>query len=140
MDKRSEILGKKYHPLKIVRIVGQQQKKHPCSDDDENKEAEFRLFLKGAPERVAQKCARIATANGDSRPFGPKEMEAFESAYQQFADGGHRVIGFAAHHFIASANTEFSLEANNVPFEELTFLGICAIMDPPRDETADAIR
>jgi sodium/potassium-transporting ATPase subunit alpha len=57
-----------------------------------------------------------------------------------FGASGRRVIGFIQKNFRAPANTQFSLEAENFPTKELCFLGVCAIMDPPRDETPSAIK
>jgi magnesium-transporting ATPase (P-type) len=55
------------------------------------------------------------------------------------ANSGHRVIGFACANFRAPVDIEFSMEAGNFPTEGLTFLGTCAIMDPPREKTREAI-
>jgi magnesium-transporting ATPase (P-type) len=61
-------------------------------------------------------------------------------AYQTYGEHGRRVIGFAQLHFNDDADKKFDAELHNFPFSELSFVGICAIMDPPRDETAQAIR
>jgi sodium/potassium-transporting ATPase subunit alpha len=49
------------------------------------------------------------------------------------------VIGFCYTEFSAAADTKFDAEAQNFPTEKLCFLGIAAIMDPPRDDSASAI-
>ncbi len=52
------------------------------------------------------------------------------------------MIGFAMKKFRAPATIEFSGNDDNCnfPTTELSFLGMTAIMDPPRDDTATAIR
>lgn len=64
----------------------------------------------------------------------------FQTAYQTYGEHGRRVIGFAHLHFNDDADKVFDADRNNFPFSNLVFVGVCAIMDPPRDETADAIR
>ncbi len=49
------------------------------------------------------------------------------------------MIGFATKRF--SAPDTFNMfSADNYPVDQLTFLGMCAIMDPPRDDAEVAIR
>ncbi|VDK22797.1 unnamed protein product, partial [Anisakis simplex] len=60
-------------------------------------------------------------------------------AYDHYGNNGRRVIGFAQKEFRAASDSKFSVEEGNFPFEELTFIGIAAIMDPPRPDTANAI-
>ena len=57
-----------------------------------------------------------------------------------FGAHGRRVIGFVQKNFRAPSNTKFSLQEENFPVDDLIFLGVCAIMDPPRDETPGAIK
>ncbi|TKR73650.1 hypothetical protein L596_020936 [Steinernema carpocapsae] len=106
-------------------------------DDDGN--VEFLLLLKGAPEVVIQKCSNLATTEGTTE-LDEDTMMDFQDAYDHFGNNGRRVIGFAHKSFIGSKDTKFNWEQGNVPLEDLTFLGIAAIMDPPRPDTAEAIR
>jgi sodium/potassium-transporting ATPase subunit alpha len=41
--------------------------------------------------------------------------------------------------FRAPANVTFTADSGNYPIDALTFIGIAAIMDPPRPDTAQAI-
>lgn len=66
-------------------------------------------------------------------------MKFFQSVYDCFGEEGKRVIGSVEVVFQAANTTEFNSEAMNFPTENLTFCGMCAIMDPPKDETAGAI-
>ena len=105
-------------------------------------QAEYRLLIKGAPEIIAKKCSKINTTSeyGDlEADFDMEAMKNFHAAYNRFAEHGRRVIGFAQTTFKADAGIRFDLEKENFPLDGLTFVGLCAIMDPPREETADSI-
>ncbi|TKR77856.1 hypothetical protein L596_018757 [Steinernema carpocapsae] len=106
---------------------------------DENGQAEFLLMIKGAPEVVIQKCSTLATGEGEDE-LDEEAMMDFQDAYDHFGSNGRRVIGFAQRTFTASKDTKFNYESGNVPLEALSFLGIAAIMDPPRPDTARAIQ
>jgi sodium/potassium-transporting ATPase subunit alpha len=67
-------------------------------------------------------------------------MRALQDAYLHFGNEGRRVIGFVSRTFEAPANIRFSIEEGNYPHNSLCFLGMAAIMDPPRDDTAKAIQ
>jgi magnesium-transporting ATPase (P-type) len=64
----------------------------------------------------------------------------FQKAYETYGEHGRRVIGFAHLTFTESPDAKFDADKENFPFKNLVFVGVCAIMDPPRDETANAIR
>lgn len=65
--------------------------------------------------------------------------EEFQIAYNRFASSGRRVLGFAYKHFRADPSTEFDAENPTYPTKDLIFLGLSAIMDPPKDGVRDAI-
>uniref|UniRef100_A0A914CEV4 Cation-transporting P-type ATPase N-terminal domain-containing protein n=1 Tax=Acrobeloides nanus TaxID=290746 RepID=A0A914CEV4_9BILA len=102
-------------------------------------QAEFKVMMKGAPEALIDRCSQMLTSNGEI-DLTKIEMDKFQEAYEMFGASGRRVIGFIQKNFRAPANTQFSLDAENFPTKELCFLGVCAIMDPPRDETPGAIK
>ncbi|KAH7680512.1 Protein CATP-2, partial [Aphelenchoides avenae] len=107
-------------------------------DEVDDDTAEYHLFIKGASDVLIKKCSTIATDLADE-DLDAENMQKFEKAYQHFGAQGRRVIGFAQKTFTAPTDIQFSLEEENFPLEDLTFLGVCAIMDPPRDETRGAI-
>lgn len=80
-------------------------------------------FVRGAPEYVLDKCK-----------ISDEDRAKVKKQFEEYASAGLRTIGFAykreAH--IANKKRE-SLES------ELTFLGLMAIYDPPREETKDAL-
>ncbi|KAE9546495.1 hypothetical protein FO519_010293, partial [Halicephalobus sp. NKZ332] len=103
-----------------------------------NGQAEYKLLIKGASEILVKKCSQIATKTG-SIDLDEDAMNKFQAAYETFGSNGRRVIGFCYKNFVAEENIQFDWDKENVPLFDLTFVGVCAIMDPPRDETAMAI-
>ena len=63
----------------------------------------------------------------------------FTEAYKRFASQGRRVLGFAYKPFSAPANEAFDEDKHNFPDSDLVFVGLTAIMDPPRNGVKDAI-
>ncbi|KAK0412529.1 hypothetical protein QR680_006267 [Steinernema hermaphroditum] len=108
-------------------------------DDPFDENVTYTLMIKGAPEVVITKCNGLATADGEEY-IDDETMMDFQDAYDHFGNNGRRVIGFAKRTFIAPAGFKFSYEELNFPLHNLTFYGISAIMDPPRPDTAEAIR
>ncbi|KAH7704171.1 P-type ATPase [Aphelenchoides avenae] len=99
--------------------------------------ATYKLFIKGAADVLIEKCSSVVTENGIEE-LNKQNMEHFEYAYNHFGEQGHRVIGFAEKEFTAPERERFS--ELNIELTGLVFCGLCAIMDPPREETASAIQ
>ncbi|KAJ0404408.1 hypothetical protein P43SY_007661 [Pythium insidiosum] len=97
----------------------------------------FDVFLKGAPEVIVARCSTYLTAAGDEAPADAAFHADFSRAYELFGSSGRRVLAIATRRFAAAA---FSADARNFPVDALCFVGLIAIMDPPRDDVPDAIR
>ncbi|ULT85996.1 hypothetical protein L5515_005819 [Caenorhabditis briggsae] len=104
-----------------------------------NADVEFILMIKGAPEVLIKSCSTL-NIDGEAMELNEKRMEDFNEAYETFGDEGCRVIGFACKKFRAPASSTFSMKSNTVPMDGWDFLGMSAIMDPPRDDTPRAIK
>ncbi|HKL43750.1 MAG TPA: calcium-translocating P-type ATPase, PMCA-type [Candidatus Absconditabacterales bacterium] len=91
------------------------------------------LFSKGAPEVVLKKCDRILI-NGKIKKLTQKDKKRILDKNNEFAKDALRVLGFAYKNVAAlkSGNVE-TLE------EDLVFVGLQAMIDPPRKEVKDAI-
>ena len=63
-----------------------------------------------------------------------------KDAYLHFGNEGRRVIGFASKTFVAAETTLFSVDEGNYPQSDYCFLGMAALMDPPREDAARAIQ
>ncbi|NKE35342.1 cation-translocating P-type ATPase [Natronococcus sp. JC468] len=86
-------------------------------------------YVKGAPEVVLSNCERILTARGP-KPLTDERRERVETTIREFGDDALRVL--------AGAYREGPADANDLA-DELTFVGLAGMIDPPREEVADAI-
>jgi magnesium-transporting ATPase (P-type) len=91
------------------------------------------IYLKGAAEKVLGLCDRSLAADGSERSFDPQSVL---DQLEVFAGRGLRVLAFARK--TLSAETT-ALDEQDVE-GGLTFLGLQAMMDPPRPEAIEAIR
>jgi calcium-translocating P-type ATPase len=92
-----------------------------------------RLCVKGAPERVLDRCAR--QRNGDrSEPIDPG---AWHARMDELAGNGLRVLAIAEAHPESVPATESELQAQ--VDHDLELLGLVAFHDPPRPEVFDAL-
>ena len=84
-------------------------------------------------------CTKWASESGD-RDINGAFMEDYDNTYKHFGTQGRRVIGLCMQEFEAPTNVVFQTETQNYPTTGHTFLGVVAIMDPPRDEAPHAIQ
>ena len=94
----------------------------------------LRVHTKGAPEAVLPNCATICDADGAVRALDPATRRELAGVVDAYAAGGLRVLAFAARDLGAA------LPADREDAErDLCFLGLAAMLDPPRPEVADAV-
>ena len=53
------------------------------------------MLLKGAPERVLDKCSKIMLSNGQESPLTERQKGAFGQRILNVASQGYRVLGVA---------------------------------------------
>lgn len=87
-------------------------------------------FTKGAPDALLEKCTYVLE-NGQRLKLTPKLKKTILEHNNQFAKRAYRVLGFAL--------KEVSKKADFTE-ENLTFLGLTAMMDPPRSDVKEALR
>lgn len=106
------------------------------------------LLLKGAPERVIEKCQSYKNAAGEIVAFSPEGKSKMIKDVQEIAKQGLRCLGIAAIYDAGSlsdltdANKEDKLSdlSRYGEFETGgTFLGVMCIKDPVRAEVKGAI-
>lgn len=90
------------------------------------------MVVKGAVDVIMGRTASIQCGD-EVRAITPEDIEKIEAQNQSFSRKGLRVLGFA--YKAVSAEEELSLEDEN----NLTFLGLIAMMDPPREESMAAV-
>ena len=108
-------------------------------------DSDWCVFLKGAPERVWDKCTKVLH-KGKEIPLDHEQMKLIDTANIQFAKGGQRILGFALYHLPRAQYPEtHKFQFNgpldlDIPFNCLTFIGLVSLIDPPRDAVPDAIK
>ena len=90
----------------------------------------YRISVKGAPGVVWEHCDTILT-DGEQYPFSDEERKKWEAVNRDLAADGLRIIALA---YRETDTTEGD------PYEKLTFLGLAALLDPPREDVKAAIK
>ena len=94
-----------------------------CSSEKEQ------IYTKGAPDRVLQHCTSILL-NGKRVPITAEHVAIIEQQNELYASKSLRVLAFANKHLDAAE--AFCEEA-------LTFIGLQAMIDPPRPDVLESI-
>jgi magnesium-transporting ATPase (P-type) len=92
-------------------------------------------FIKGAPREVLQLCSHILV-NGKSQPISEANRTEIMSVNDEYSRHALRVLGVARRDLPLRSGT-YTSEAIE---KDLTFLGLMAMMDPPRPEVEKAIQ
>ncbi len=95
-------------------------------------ERSYVMMTKGAPDVLLSRC-KNAVEDGKIRLITQKDMDRIIEENQAFSSQGLRVLAFGKKEI--SAQRALSLEDE----EDLTFIGLIAMMDPPRLESAPAV-
>ncbi len=90
------------------------------------------VFLKGAPERVLEMCARQRAMDGDQ----PLDAGYWLNRIEEMARQGQRVLAIAVKP-VPQDQTELTFDdvENN-----LTMLGLFGLIDPPRQEAVESVQ
>ncbi len=91
------------------------------------------ILLKGAPDRLLDRCAQELGADGQPAPL---ERSFWERRIDELSAQGLRVLAAAARETHDSKN---ELSFSDLE-EDMIFLGLMGIIDPPRPEAIEAIR
>jgi Ca2+-transporting ATPase len=90
---------------------------------------DYFAYTKGAPEFILKNCNKIYP----NKNLDTKDKEKIMKVVHSLADDGLRVLGFAYKKLGLSYSTDL-IE------NDMTFVGLVAMMDPPRKETKIAIK
>lgn len=90
------------------------------------------LYCKGAPESVLPRCRQIVR-DGHTEPLDARLRETIVEAQEAMAEKGLRILAFAMRR-LAGSDLYGGLE------EDMIFLGLVGLEDPPRPEVSGAIR
>ena len=90
--------------------------------------------VKGAPEEVIGRCASILGRDGHERPLDGDERETIVARAERWESRGLRVLG------VAQRELRGELPPRREKAErDLAFVGLVAMLDPPRPGVADAV-
>ncbi|KAF2074930.1 hypothetical protein CYY_003763 [Polysphondylium violaceum] len=99
------------------------------------------LLMKGAPEIIFEKCSNLMI-NGKLVAIDEKIRSDFVLAYEALGSMGERCLGFAQI-MLDKENTIpndlYDAQTLNFPMTGLTFVGICSLLDPPRENVPHAV-
>nr|XP_060622561.1 sodium/potassium-transporting ATPase subunit alpha-3-like [Anolis sagrei ordinatus] len=111
---------------------------HETEDPNDNR---YLLVMKGAPERILDRCSTILL-QGKEQPLDEELKEAFQNAYLELGGLGERVLGFC-HFFMPEEQYPkgFAFDCDDVNFctDNLCFVGLMSMIDPPRAAVPDAV-
>nr|WP_249325231.1 HAD-IC family P-type ATPase [Halomonas boliviensis] len=91
-----------------------------------------RIFVKGAPDELLQRCSLQETDEGSV----PLEMDAWTARIAEAAAQGERVLGLATKRVSSGTNKLTFTDLD----DELVFVGLIGFIDPPREEAMAAIK
>ncbi len=89
------------------------------------------MYTKGACDVILQRLKFVRRGKNIS-PITPDDLDKITEANKRFSENGMRVLAFA---YKTAENGSISLEDEN----DFTFIGLTAMTDPPREESANAV-
>merc|ERR1711884_777051 len=99
------------------------------------------MVMKGVPERILERCSYIVN-KGSVDKMNDSWEKNFNDAYMTLGGMGERVLGFC-HCWLDKEKYpigyQFDTEAENYPMNDLTFVGLISMIDPPRAAVPDVV-
>jgi calcium-translocating P-type ATPase len=92
------------------------------------------LHVKGAPDVLLERCSGIVTADGGVRLLDVAERTELFELTERYAAQGLRVLGAARRPWVGDPPPE-----RDAAERDLSLVGFVAMLDPPREQVADAV-
>ncbi len=89
------------------------------------------LAMKGSPAEVIEQCSWRESNNGERMLLSPEDRERILAENWRMASAGQRVLGVA----YAESNGSTSDGASGADLDELIWVGLVGLADPPRQES-----
>merc|ERR1712115_506088 len=140
---KGNVMGYRDANKKVCEIPFNSTNKFQVSihETDDPSDQRYLLVMKGAPERILERCATIVI-NGTEMKLTEEWKNAFETAYMELGGLGERVLGscdFMLPKDKYPLGYPFDPEEENFPLEGLRFVGLMSMIDPPRAAVPDAV-
>ena len=126
---------------KVCEIPFNSTNKYQVSVHETESKASHLVVMKGAPERIVDRCSTILI-DGKDQPMTDDWKDKFENAYVALGSLGERVLGFCDLPLSLDnypIGYVFDNEDVNFPLTNLRFLGLISMIDPPRASVPDAV-
>ncbi len=123
----TETLHDKYPRVGEIEFTSERKRMTTLHAIDKTKVA----YAKGAPEVVLSLCSKILV-NGHEQRLTREEKQSILVQNEKFAKQALRVLGFAYKELKG-------VDAKSDPEKDMVFVGLQAMIDPPRREVKDAI-
>lgn len=94
-------------------------------------EEQYIMYTKGALDSLLSRFTKI-NIDGEERDITERDIEKIKWVNEKFAEDGMRVLTFAYRHLKNKDITLFNEE-------KYTFLGLVGMIDPPREESMEAV-
>ncbi|XP_076455702.1 sodium/potassium-transporting ATPase subunit alpha-3-like [Babylonia areolata] len=130
------------HP-KVVEIPFNSTNKYQVSvhDMQNPNDPRYLLVMKGAPERILDRCTTYCY-KGETVNIDSNFTRAYDTAYNKLGGMGERVLGFCDFFLPVEEFPQgfsFDQENPNFPLTGLRFVGLMAMIDPPRPAVPEAV-
>jgi sodium/potassium-transporting ATPase subunit alpha len=115
------------------------------SIEEDSTDVQYEVLMKGAPEVILKRCLTYASTTNNETPMTDEFIESFNKRYEEFAALGRRVLALCSCTFRGPSGMQFGIDENNAtdphnfPTSNMNFIGLLALIDPPRDNVPDAI-
>merc|ERR1711990_1121860 len=126
---------------KVVEIPFNSTNKWQLSIHETPEDPRHLLVMKGAPERILDRCSSIMV-NGEEQNVTDAWKTKYNDAYMELGGMGERVLGFCDFMLPADEYPEgypFDCDDPNFPLDNLRFVGLMSMIDPPRAAVPDAV-
>jgi P-type Ca2+ transporter type 2C len=123
------------------RMVTVHEVREPRTQDispftDQTRRGQHVIIVKGAPDVVLDLCTNYQTIDNASVQMGHAQRERILAANESMTRDALRVLG-VAYHVVNSLPADVNAELLE---QDLVFVGLLGMIDPPRDEVAPALK
>lgn len=138
-----DVMNVRKRNKKVTEVPFNSTNKYQISihETDDPCDPRYLLTMKGAPEQILERCATVLI-DGKEKVMNDNLKDQFNTAYMELGGLGERVLGFCDLMLPADqypSGFEFNSEVINFPTQNLRFVGLISMIDPPRAAVPDAV-